>query len=109
MKNKILAMFFFFFVCVFFPDAVLSQERAANEFPFAVKTLRVKKNDSYYKIFKKNWKIARSLNRTDEKNLRPGEEIIFPASPADWEKAKKWTAVPKIKPEFKEKKESNFH
>lgn len=63
---------------------------------FGVKTVKIKKSDTYFKLFGKNWRFAMILNKIDEKYLRVGQTIIAPATPEDWKKLKKWSPLPRF-------------
>lgn len=103
-------IFFLIIVCGFYSGGVFAATGKIitdqNGVSFEVKTVKIKKGDSYYKLFKKNWRLVRALNKIDEKNLRIGLEIIFPASDNDWEKAKKWAPLPKNYQPFKNRQKA---
>ncbi len=92
-----IALVFYFYGAAFAEKKIIISPDGVS---FEVKTVKIKKGGTYYKLFGKNWRLVRALNRIDEKSLRIGEEIIFPVAPGDWEKLKKWAPLPKFNREF---------
>ena len=53
--------------------------------------VKIKKGDTFYKLFEKDWQLIARFNRLDEKHLVVGREIKVPK---DLEMLRNWTPMP---------------
>lgn len=68
---------------------------ALNSDSLPYQMIKIKKGDSFYKLFKNKWQIVARFNRLDEKHLIIGEKIKVPENLQD---INEWTPMPKEYP-----------
>lgn len=82
-------LFVVFVLTIFVFSSLLAVQRPELKF----RLVKVKKGDTYYKLFGDKWTIIRTINKIDEYHLEIGAELKVPL---DWELAKEYPFFPKF-------------